>query len=310
MLLAGGTLVAQDPRTLPRLQAADVVKVGTFRLPLEVGLPNALAIDGTTRYVGCYLRNPNPQRDSIAGVAKLLLPELGEEATLVEPCQPLPNRNHLHRSSVYENVIPGGILPWLGRLVVSGSDYYDGSGGQWKSHWAGANLSTLAGPFTVSVPDLPKFSDGQPPTVFWDRSAFVSGFMGVIPSAWRGLLGGPALTGNCCLPIISRISYGPSVSVFDPAGVGVVDPVPSKMLVGYPIEHRTLGGGRQGSVGAGAVREVDPAGDADRRRDQPAARGHLRRRDAPAVRRQHRRGRRSRLRHWRWRGPAAVTFVD
>lgn len=66
--------------------------MGTFRLPLEVGLPNALAIDGTTRYVGCYLRNPNPQRDSIAGVAKLLLPELGEEATLVEPCQPLPNR--------------------------------------------------------------------------------------------------------------------------------------------------------------------------------------------------------------------------
>lgn len=241
LLLAGGALSAQDPRTLPRVQAGDVVKVGTFRLPPEVGLPNALAIDGTTLYVGCYLRNPNPQRDSVAGVATLLLPEIDGEATLVEPCQPLPNRNHLHRTGVYENVIPGGILPWRGRLVVSGSDYYDGSGGQWKSHWAGANASTLAGPFTVSVPDLPKFSDGQPPTVFWDRSAFVSGFMGVIPPAWRGLLGGPALTGNCCLPIISRTSYGPSVSVFDPAEVGVVDPVPSKMLVGYPIEHRTLG---------------------------------------------------------------------
>ncbi len=49
------------------------------------------------------------------------------------------------------------------------------------------------------------------------------------------------MTGQCCVPIISRTSYGPTFSVFNPDDVGVVNPIPSKMLAGYPAEHTNLG---------------------------------------------------------------------
>ena len=48
---------------------------------------------------------------------------------------------------------------------------------------------------------------------------------------------GPALTGQCCLAIISRTSYGPAVSVFDPNDLGVKNPVPDIPLLYYPASH-------------------------------------------------------------------------
>jgi hypothetical protein len=58
--------------------------------------------------------------------------------------------------------------------------------------------------------------------------------MGVVPPEWRSLIGYPALTGQCCMSIISRTSSGPAVSGFNPDQVGVTAPVPSKLLIGYP----------------------------------------------------------------------------
>ena len=86
-------------------------------------------------------------------------------------------------------------------------------------------MATLSGPYQLGT----------------DRAGMVAGYMGVIPPEWRALLGGPALTGQCCIPIIGRSSFGPSVSVFDPAQLGAQATVPSTMLIGYPIEHQTLG---------------------------------------------------------------------
>ena len=54
-----------------------------------------------------------------------------------------------------------------------------------------------------------------------------------IPPEWQTSFGGPAITGNCCLSIISRTSYGPAASVFDPANVGQQSPVPATPLVHY-----------------------------------------------------------------------------
>src|SRR5206468_3120171 len=69
----------------------------------------------------------------------------------------------------------------------------------------------------------------------------VSGYLAEIPVAWRALFGGPALTGNCCLAIISRTSYGPAAFVFDPADLGRADPVPARPLVYYPSPHPAIG---------------------------------------------------------------------
>ena len=72
-------------------------------------------------------------------------------------------------------------------------------------------------------------------------AGFVSGYMTLIPPEWQSAFGGPALTGNCCLSVISRTSYGPAAFVFDPAAVGDSVPVPDSPLVYYPSSHPTLG---------------------------------------------------------------------
>lgn len=60
--------------------------------------------------------------------------------------------------------------------------------------------------------------------------------MSTIPSDWQASLGGPALTGNCCLSIISRTSFGPAAFAFDPDRASSAVP-----LVYYTQDHQTLG---------------------------------------------------------------------
>ena len=65
--------------------------------------------------------------------------------------------------------------------------------------------------------------------------------MTTIPSEWQTLLGGPVLTGHCCTSIISNQSWGPALSVFDPANLGISATTPSIPLVYYNATHPTLG---------------------------------------------------------------------
>jgi hypothetical protein len=125
----------------------------------------------------------------------------------------------------------GGTLHWLGDLIVSGYCYYDG-GTEPRSHWRVASNGSATGP--VVVGNL--------------GSGFVGGAMTPIPTEWRGLLGGPALTSLWGIPIISRTSAGPAASVFDPADVGVKNPVPAMPVVGYPLDHPTLGNDGNGTL--------------------------------------------------------------
>lgn len=107
------------------------------------------------------------------------------------------------------------------RLCTAWYAFYDGQGTQKLSHFcSGSDLSVtgdVVGPLAVG-------SLG---------AGFVSGYMGVVPMAWRAALGGSAFTGNCCLSIISRTSYGPAVSVFEPADLGVKSVVPATPLLYY-----------------------------------------------------------------------------
>jgi hypothetical protein len=65
--------------------------------------------------------------------------------------------------------------------------------------------------------------------------------MANVPVEWRTALGGPAVTGQCCIPIISRTSFGPALFAWNPADLGKRDPLPATPLIYYPQDHATLG---------------------------------------------------------------------
>lgn len=130
----------------------------------------------------------------------------------------------------------GGLLVLGDRLVASAYSGYDGAGSAVASHFvrsAALGSGSTTGPYRVG--------DRNP--------AFYAGYMATIPAAWRSAFGGDVLTGQCCLSIISRTSFGPSVSVVSSADlVAARTPTPATMLVGYPSDHKGLGEGQ--SAGA------------------------------------------------------------
>ncbi len=123
----------------------------------------------------------------------------------------------------------GGLLVHQGRLIGTSYVYYDAALNARRSHFTSglelARTGDFAGMYTVGSVN----------------PGFVAGYMGAIPAEWQTAFGGPALTGQSGLAIITRSSCGPSASVFDPVQLGVTAPVPAKMLVGYPTDHPTLG---------------------------------------------------------------------
>lgn len=225
LLLSASLASAQtDPRTLPAVTLADITYVGSFTAPASDGIdftpPHMLdwgasgmgmGPDGQSLYIACH--------NQTTAYARISIPAIGQQARIVETCK-FMNLSAINPTDPNAKRI-GGVLPWNGRTIVSAYSYYDGNKTAVASHFTDG-----LGPFRVGTLN----------------PGFVGGYMGVIPQEWRSLLGGPALTGQCCLSTVNRTSYGPSVSVFDPAQVGVVSPVPSTMLVGYPEAHQTIGG--------------------------------------------------------------------
>ena len=230
-----------SPTTEPLLYSSNLQYLGAFRLPEGTtnqtsfsfggdGLgydptKNALFITGHTWYqYTAEVSIPSPVNStniSTLPTATLLQPltdALDGKRTSVNPSD--PNAQNI-----------GGYLVYNGNLVVSVYSYYDGSGTQSASHFVRPlNLSTtgqVKGPFRVG-------------TLY---PGFVSGYMNSVPTEWQSLLGGPDLTGNCCLNIISEQSSGPSVSVFSPSDLGGTNPTPATELLGYPISTPLAGYG-------------------------------------------------------------------
>ncbi len=128
----------------------------------------------------------------------------------------------------------GGLLRVGSDWIVTGWVYYDAAGSQSRSHFRTTADGRVLGPVQLG-------SESR-------RAGFVSGYMTMIPPEWRSSLGGSALTGQCCVPIIERSSLGPALSVFDPADVGARTPVPATQVLGYPIDHPTLGTWEAGTL--------------------------------------------------------------
>jgi hypothetical protein len=121
-----------------------------------------------------------------------------------------------------------GLMVYGNRLVGTASIFYDANDTQRVSH------------FSRSVQLNQRSFSGWSQVWEKGRSGFVSGMMAVVPAEWRDKLGGPAVTGQCCIPIVSRTSNGPAAFSFDPAKLG--EPrVNATPLLYYTLNNATLG---------------------------------------------------------------------
>lgn len=214
---------AQTPQQQPLVQAGNFSYLGKFTLPVVDNSGSQLTYGGTALGMG-------PDSTSMyysclygGSVARVQIPTVGGVGKVLDNCKGPANLYMLNPADSGSKVL-GGVLSWNGRTILTGYIYYDAMKQARGSHFAGPGPGTAAGPFTVGT-DIP---------------GLVAGYMGVVPVEWRSLLGGPAFTGQCCISIISRSSFGPSISVFDPDTVGQTT-APSQMLLGYPDAHQTLG---------------------------------------------------------------------
>ena len=213
-----------DPRALPPANLSGVQAAGTWTYDWPDGAGGDLSYgggalgvseDGKYLYVSCVQDH--------SGIAKLEIPAAGGRARVVSPCLG-PRKADIAKIHPDPNAFRpmlGGVLELNGRMTVTGYISYDATGQTFASHWSGPSLSNLAGPFAASV--LPGMVKSQ---------------MASVPQEWRALLGGSALSSAGYTSIISRASYGASVSVFDPATV-TANGFPMTMLLGCP--HSVVG---------------------------------------------------------------------
>lgn len=224
-----------DPTKFPLVSAGDLKYIGSFAVDVDDGTG---AKEGSLGYGGRALSVNTTAHTLLIGghawytrLCEIAIPDDFERGTrVVQPCSDV-TEGRFTQVDDGSAVDLGGSLIYKGRVIVSLFSSYDADGNQERSHFvSGMNLSLpgdVQGPFRVGK----------------DQGAgFVSGYMGLVPEQWQTLFGGPALTGNCCLSIISRTSSGPALSVFNPDDVGRENPVPATELVGYPMEDQLAPG--------------------------------------------------------------------
>lgn len=231
LLLATG-LCAQAQTTQPLVRSENLSYQGSFKLPTLTG--NGLTYGGTA----ISFNQANNSLFVVGHVydqamSEVKIPALGGTASLLQGLlDPLLGKLGSIGGAGSRRI--GGSLVYKNRLYITGFVYYDGDGSQSTTHFnRSTNLLDLAvtGPYRVG-------SMG---------AGFYSGYMGTVPVEWQSLLGGPALTGNCCLSIISRTSYGPAVSTFNPESTSQT----ANDLLHYTSDHQTLG-----TYGASGVHPV------------------------------------------------------
>jgi hypothetical protein len=155
--------------------------------------------------------------------AEISIPALGGTATLLQPLAD-STAGLLNKIGSGQLRI-GGNFVYNNKLYTTGFVYYDANGAQTLSHFnrpLSLSASGVTGPYAVGTQQ---------------GAGWYSGYMTTIPAEWQTKLGAPAMTGNCCLSIISRTSYGPSASAWDPTNTTAN----AKILVGYDQDHQTLG---------------------------------------------------------------------
>jgi hypothetical protein len=228
--LATVLLAAPVPGTFPLLRAADLAYAGAFRLPAGPsngddfgfgGMP--LAYNPATN--GLFMGTHSGK------VAEISIPAPVNRATIAD----LPFATYLQgfadpTEGHTQDVAPDranpasidGLLVLGDRLYGTAYVYYDATGSQRLSHYSRS--------LKLAVPSFKGMYELWQPR----KAGFVSGYMALVPQDWQPLLGGTAITGQCCIPIVSRTSYGPSAFAWNPTELGAKSPTPATPLVYYP----------------------------------------------------------------------------
>jgi hypothetical protein len=239
----GAIAIQPHPTKLPLLQQAGVSHRGAFAPPPDArwsGKSMAAYRDESTGKVSLYYRGHDQSPDS---VAQITVPESFSKSprfaelplsAYIKPWSRVTN-GELDKqvSSLGDHAGNGsfiyGMLPFNGRLVISGTTYY--SRNQEASHGiVSLDLapSSFRGFFRLS---------GESST--FPRA--MGGAMTEIPAPWQPLLGGKAIVGNAQVSIISANSFGPAMTVFDPDDVGRSLSPKAETLVFYPAEKPLCG---------------------------------------------------------------------
>ena len=228
---------ANDIQSLQRqrlLEARDVQRVGAFRLP-------GTDENGDNFSYGGAPLAFNPVRRSLfvgsnsGKIAEVTIAEAKPSSNVDD----LPVTRFLHTFTdptdghmsevAPSGTVLAGLLVFDNRLLGTGLIFYDANNTQTVSHFSR--------PLELS-------SRGATPMrrVWQARAAgFVGGYMALVPEEWQAALGGPAVTGQCCVPIISRTSWGPSAFAWNPRDLENSSAVAAKPLLYYSGEHATLG---------------------------------------------------------------------
>lgn len=217
-----------DPQSAPLVLSTDLTYLGAFRVPNADSAGNPLAYGGhALGYDAAHDALFFGGHDWYQQLCEVSIPTtftLSVTATVIQGCQDVIEG----RAAQVDNytVKLGGTLVYNGRLIVSGYGYYDADGTETTSHFSSgltlAQTGDVQGPYGFDA-------------VATSRA--IGGYMTTIPLEWQPLFGGPALTGQCCISIISNTSAGPAATVFDPDDVGATNPVPGTTVLYYPLSH-------------------------------------------------------------------------
>ena len=239
-------LPISDPTDLPRLTFDRLKYAGAFRLP--AGTSN----DDTFFSGGGPLAFNGARNSLFVGtlsgrVAEVTIPAPVNSADVAS----LPFAEFLQ---AFEDPSEGaikdndaglsGLLVYRDRLYGTGLIYYDAVNAQRRSHFGR--------PLALNV------RGATPLRTVWDehRTGFVAGYLAAVPPEWQTRLGGPAITGQCCVAIVTRTSMGPAAFAFDPAAIDLDKTVAARPLLYYPTDQPTLGPWSGSNAVYGATTEV------------------------------------------------------
>lgn len=237
-----------DPTTQPLVQPGSVTYVGKFTVPPDDG-GGVYGLEWSGGVVGSagpgrlfyechYGGNDNPALQQQAALGIVEAPALGGVAKVVQKCVRMPNPESMGSDLSPRFIGGAGMLPSGNFLCVGGYIYYDGGGAQSKTHWCGTSLTSMGQPINIQAQNVMLTNSNG--VSYRPKAGMMAGWTGTIAPEWRALLGGDSYTGQCCIAIVSRSSYGPSVSAFNVADTGKAT-VPATMLLGFPDEHQNLG---------------------------------------------------------------------
>ena len=224
-----------DPTRLRRLAPEDLTYQGAFRLPAEEsngasfsfgGSPAAFNPDNSSLFIGTRLGRvaevsiPDPVKSG--DVAALPFARFLQGFTD-------PSEGGIKEELSEDGWTLAGLVVHARRLLGAAVIFYDANNTQQASHFSrGLSFESREATKLVRVGAKGK-------------TGFVAGYMATVPPEWQSSLGGPLVTGQCCIAIISRTSWGPSAFVFDPMPVNAGKEAATQALLYYDSEHPALG---------------------------------------------------------------------